>query len=173
MGWLRAFHYTRHRIVRLSDSTHKIALGLALGTGISFTPIIGTHFIQVGFLAFLFRANLISALIGTFAGNPWTFPFMWWAAIKFGAYLLSIFGVAASETLPEHVDLTTLWHIFTSEPVRIFLPWALGGYLIAFLSVPLTYPVFYRMVCVAKVARAKARLRKVHKAAVEMTGQKK
>lgn len=173
MGWIRAFHYTRHRVVRLSDTTHKIALGLALGAGISFTPLLGTHFIQAGALAYMLRANFISALIGTFVGNPWTFPFMWWAAISLGSYLLGLFGVSASATLPEHVDFSTLWEIFRNEPVRIFLPWALGGYLICFTSLIVTYPMFYRLVRTAKKARTKARLRKVRKAAIEITGQKK
>ena len=68
MGWVRAFQYTKHRVIRLSDSTHNIALGLAIGAAISFTPILGTHFIQAGFIAYVVRCNFIAALIGTFIG---------------------------------------------------------------------------------------------------------
>lgn len=171
MGWLRAFRYTKHRVIRLSDTSQKIALGLAIGAAISFTPIIGTHFIQAGFLAYLLRANFLAALVGTFAGNPWTFPFMWWAAISFGSYLFQLFGLPASTALPDHVDLTVMWNLMWSEPLRLFLPWLLGGYLLALLSMPLTYMLFYRVVNGAKVARKQARVRQMHRAARDVTGQ--
>lgn len=172
MGWIRACRYVKHRIVRLSDSTHKIAAGLATGAAISFTPIVGTHFIQAGLLAYIMRANLISSLIGTFVGNPWTFPFMWWGAISFGSFLFGIMGLPAATALPEGVDFAALWEIATNEPLRIFLPWLLGGYLIALLVWPVWYFIFYNMVKAAKIARTRARLRKVHQAAKEVTGQK-
>lgn len=172
MGWWRACKYAHKRIVRLSDSTHKIAAGLAIGTCVSFTPLVGTHFIQAGFVAYLIRANLISSLIGTFVGNPWTFPFMWWAAISLGSYIFGVLGLPASTKLPETVDFHVLWDIFTHEPMRIFLPWLVGGYLLAFLVWMPCYLFFYQLVKGAKIARKKARERKVHKVAREMTGQK-
>ncbi|MCB1651274.1 MAG: DUF2062 domain-containing protein [Alphaproteobacteria bacterium] len=171
MGWIRAFHYTKLRLVRLSDSTHRIALGLSIGSAISFTPIVGTHFIQAGFIAYLVRANFISALIGTFAGNPWTFPFMWWAAISFGSFLFQLVGLPASTSLPDHVSFSIIWDIIKNDPFRIFLPWLVGGYLLGFLSMPFTYFVFYYLVGGAKLARKKARERKLHIEAKDMTGQ--
>ena len=92
MGWLRAGKYVKHRVLRLSDSEQKIAAGLAIGTSISFTPIVGTHFIQAGIIAYISRTNILAACIGTFAGNPWTFPFMWWSAIFTGTYIFSLLG---------------------------------------------------------------------------------
>lgn len=171
MGWIRAAKYTRLRIVRLSDSTQKIALGLAIGTGISFTPIIGTHFIQAGFLAYIFRANFLASLIGTFAGNPWTFPFMWWAAMAFGSFIFQSLGFSASVSLPEHVDFGVVWELIKTEPFRIFMPWLLGGYLLALLSVPLTYMLYYQLVHNAKKARIRVRERRLHRIAREVTGQ--
>lgn len=171
MGWARAIQYSRLRVSRLSDSTHKIAMGLALGMAVSFSPIIGTHFIQVLALAWLLRANVISALIGTFIGNPWTYPFIWWGSIKFGAYLTGLFGLSAVESLPADIDLSVLWHLIIHQPVRVFLPWMLGGHILAVISFFLFYPVYYRLVHGAKLARSKARLRKVHKVAKEVTGQ--
>ena len=172
MGWLRASTYIKHRLARIADSNHKIALGLALGTAISFTPVVGTHFVQVVVLAFIFRANMIAALIGTFVGNPWTFPFMWWAAISFGSYLFELMGLPASSTPPHHVNLTIIWDIIKNDPLRIFLPWALGGYLLGAISMLVSYPIFYNMINGVKIARQKARLHRLHKAAKEITGQK-
>ena len=153
MGWVRAAHYTKHRVVRLSDSTQKIAFGLAIGVAISFTPILGTHFVQAGFLAYVLRANFLAALIGTFAGNPWTFPFMWWAAISLGSFIFQLLGLPAEAALPEHADFWVIWDLIKSEPYRIFAPWFVGGYLLGALTVPLTYSLFYRLVGSAQAAR--------------------
>ncbi|HOO81676.1 MAG TPA: DUF2062 domain-containing protein [Alphaproteobacteria bacterium] len=173
MGWVRAAHYTKHRVVRLSDSTQKIAFGLAIGVAISFTPILGTHFVQAGFLAYVLRANFLAALIGTFAGNPWTFPFMWWAAISLGSFIFQLLGLPAEAALPEHADFWVIWDLIKSEPYRIFAPWFVGGYLLGALTVPLTYSLFYRLVGSAQAARKKARENRLHKVAREVTGQKK
>ncbi len=172
MGWIRAVHYTKHRITRLSDSTHKIAAGLAIGAAVSFSPFLGTHFIQAGAIAYLTRTNFIASLIGTFVGNPWTFPFIWWGAIGLGSYVMSFFGIATNHSLPEEMDFGTLWDLMLHDPFRIFLPWLIGGYLMALLIWPVAYGVFYQLVKGAKIARRKSRMRKVHKIAKEITGQK-
>lgn len=172
MGILRWCRYIKHRIIRLADTSHKIAVGLACGAAISFTPIVGTHFIQAGILAYVMRANLLASLIGTFVGNPWTFPFMWWISIEFGGAIFGMMGLPAETKLPDNIDFATFWEIVKTEPMRIFLPWATGGYLLGLLTWPLWYLIFFNMVKGAKVARKKARLRKVHKMAKEITGQK-
>lgn len=172
MGWWRAGKYTHLRIARLSDTTRKIAVGLAIGASISFSPLLFTHFIQAGIIAWVVRANIPSALIGTFVGNPWTFPFMWWASISLGSNILTAIGLPASTALPDNIDFSKFFEITMNEPSRIFMPWALGGYLIALLSWPIFYFVFYNLVRGAKRARSKARLRAVQKLAREVTGQK-
>ena len=172
MGWRRAFKYMRHRIIRLADSSKKIAAGMALGASISFTPLVGTHFIQAGVLAHLTGANVPASLVGNFVGNPWTFPFMWWAAISLGSFLFGLIGLPTSTALPEHVDFQIMWQLITHEPLRIFLPWLLGGYLIALLAWPLFFLMFLNIVRAGKKARRKAKLRKVHKTAMEMTSDK-
>lgn len=172
MGWKRATSYVRHRIIRLADTSKKISAGLAFGAAISFTPLVGTHFIQAGALAYLFRVNVLASLIGTFVGNPWTFPFMWWASISLGSSIFGLLGLPASTALPAQVDFHTLLTIIAHEPLRIFLPWLLGGYLIALCVWPVFYLVFLYIVRAGKAARRKAKIRKVHKVAKEVTGQK-
>lgn len=171
MGWRRATRYVILRIIRLSDSTHRISLGLTLGTLVSFTPFLGTHFIQAGLFAWLFRANVLAALIGTFIGNPWTLPFMWWSAIAFGSFLFRLAGVPAASALPPDIDFHVLLEIIRAEPLRIFLPWCVGSYLIWFVIGPFMYLGFYGAVHSAKAARKKARERKLHQVAREVTGQ--
>ncbi len=169
MGWRRAFRYTKLRIIRLADTTHSIALGLSIGVMVSFNPLLGSHFIQAALIAWLARGNVLAALIGTFAGNPWTFPFIWWAGIKFGAYIFYMIGLPASETLPHHLDFSILWHLIRHEPLRVLLPWTIGGFVLGFMSMPFTYMIAYKMVRAGKLARSKAKLYKIHRVALEVT----
>jgi uncharacterized protein (DUF2062 family) len=173
MGWGRMFTYVKHRLVRMSDTTHKIALGLGLGAAISFSPLLGTHFLQAAFIAYIFRANLMAAIIGTFIGNPWTFPLMWWISLKIGSDLFNFIGLSAARNLPDELSPSILWHLLWEEPMRIFWPWMLGAYICVIITAPIYYFICYRFIAAAKLARTKARLRKVHLAAREVTGQKK
>jgi uncharacterized protein (DUF2062 family) len=81
-GWGRAIEYLGHRVRRLPDSPHRIAFGFAIGVFACFTPFFGAHLLLAAGLAKLLRANIIASLIGTFAGNPLTFPFI--AALSLG-----------------------------------------------------------------------------------------
>lgn len=173
MGWRRAGRYVYLRIVRMSDSTHKIAAGLATGVAIGCTPVLGTHFIQAALLAWIFRLNILAALIGTFWANPWTIPFIWWGSIELGAKIFSFFGVEAKHTVPDHLDFAMLKELLFHEPVRILLPWLVGGYLIALLSWVPSYGVIYFFVRGAKAARKKVKMHKLHKVAMEVTGQRR
>ncbi len=157
MGWKRAFIYTKHRIVRLSDTTHSIALGLSIGMGVSFTPLLGTHFIQAAIIAWFFRANIFAAMMGTFVGNPWTFPFFWWGGLSLGKYLFGILGINGTGELPDDLTFSVIWDMIFSEPLTLFFPWMLGGYLLVFLTIPFSYPVYYLFIKEAKIVRAKAK----------------
>lgn len=156
MGWRRSAHYIKNRLIRVADTTHSIALGLAIGFGVSFTPLLGTHFIQAGLIAYLLRGNIFSAMIGTFVGNPWTFPFFWWAGFSFGSFLFSFFGIHGAGELPEHLNFSILWDLITTEPLTLFFPWLLGGYILCALVIPASYIIYYYLVRGAKAARQRA-----------------
>ena len=88
MGFRRAARYVGHRLARLPDSPGAIAGGLAWGAAVSFTPFIGLHFFVAALAAWASRCNVLASAIGTAVGNPWTFPFIWAASYKTGAFLL-------------------------------------------------------------------------------------
>jgi uncharacterized protein (DUF2062 family) len=133
MGFQRFVTYVKQRIIRLSDSPHKIALGLALGLAASFNPFVGTHILQACGLAFLFRSNLVAAFIGTLLGNPLTLPFMWAAAIWVG-------------------------HFFVTET---FWAWVIGAYILGAVVTPPTYYLFLSLVKAGKRSRQLFLARKV------------
>jgi uncharacterized protein len=168
MGWRRTSRYVGHRLIRLADSTQSIAGGLALGFTISFSPLVGLHFLQCVLICYLLRFNILASFIGTSVGNPWTYPFIWWASYETGEWLFGLFGWQSGAPLPDHVTLGVLWDLIQTRPMEIFLPWLLGGTLIGILSFFPAYFLFYRLIYAARLARRRARL---HKAAREVTGQ--
>ena len=87
-GWRRAVEYLGHRVKRLPDTPHRIALGFAFGVFVSFTPLFGFHIFLGAALAWIFRANIIASLIGTLAGNPLTTPIIAAMSLALGRRIL-------------------------------------------------------------------------------------
>jgi len=127
IGWRRASAYISHRVRRLPGSPYSIAAGFACGAAVSFTPLIGFHFILAALLSWVLGGNLISSAIGTVVGNPWTFPLIWLASYRFGAWALGLNGI---ETLP---DGLTMGYIF-DHPGAVLLPMMIGGVPMAVLA---------------------------------------
>jgi len=78
--------YTRFR--RLKGDPQKIALGMALGVFIAFTPTIPFHMILSLTLAHLFRVSRVAALMGVWVSNPLTVPPMYYFSFVIGKRLL-------------------------------------------------------------------------------------
>lgn len=109
IGFRRAIRYVAHRVARLPGSPHAIAGGLAWGIAISFTPLLGLHIFLGGLGAWLTRGSILAAAIGTAAGNPWTFPFIWALVYEIGITILDIDGDAAPPLDSLRVLFEELW----------------------------------------------------------------
>ena len=72
------------KLIRVKDSQDKLAIGFACGSMVSFSPFIGFHFLLAVIFAYILRGNIVASLIGTFVGNPFTFPFIWIFIYKVG-----------------------------------------------------------------------------------------
>ena len=72
------------KLIRVKDSRDKLAIGFACGSMVSFSPFIGFHFLLAIIFAYILRGNIVASLIGTFIGNPFTFPFIWIFIYKVG-----------------------------------------------------------------------------------------
>ena len=171
MGWLRTLRYMACRIIRLSDTPYRIAGGMAMGASISFTPIVGTHILQAFAFSFCIRANYFAALVGTIIGNPWTFPFMWYLSYKLGVAVFSLFGMSVALNLPDGITLWQSVDMALHQPLALFVPWVVGGYMLAALTWPVFFVVFFIAVKRIKNIQRRRRLKSLHKAAVEVTGQ--
>jgi len=155
-GWRRAMNYLGHRVKRLPDSPHRIAVGIACGVFVSFSPLFGLHFFYAAFLAFILRGNVLASLIGTAMGNPFTFPAIVSSALWVGNRLVGGEGEHHGFVRIQHAFVDAfagLWHSFTSlfgigenELYRmggfftdVFFPYIIGGSIVGFFVAIATY----------------------------------
>ena len=89
-GWRRTGRYLLGRVSRMPGTPHAIAAGAATGVAVSFTPLLGGHLLLALALAYVLRANLMAAALGTLVGNPWTFPLMLAATYRLGCLMLGL-----------------------------------------------------------------------------------
>ena len=119
----RFISYYKFKLARLPASPHAIASGFACGAMVSFTPLLGLHFILAIVFAYIIRGNFVAALLGTIVGNPVTFPFIWGLIYKVGASVTS----TKQKELNHEID----FDMIISQTYEIFLPMLLGGIILA------------------------------------------
>ena len=73
---------------RLSDTPHAVALGFAIGVFTAVTPFLGTHMVMAALLAWVIGGSVVAALLGTFVGNPLTYPLFWYSTYEVGNLML-------------------------------------------------------------------------------------
>jgi uncharacterized protein (DUF2062 family) len=88
VSWRRSGRYFAKRTLRLTGTPYSVAVGTAVGAGVSCTPFVGFHFLLAFAIAWALRGNLVAGAIGTGLGNPFTFPFLWAASYEIGLLVL-------------------------------------------------------------------------------------
>lgn len=175
-GWLRAFHYVKHRMRRLPGTPEQIARGVFAGVFASFTPFFGLHFIVAAILAKLMRGSILAGLLGTFFGNPLTYVPIAYISLQTGHWMLGtsmrgdldesifrLFGAAASDLwhnflaifTPERAD----WHELALFYDGVFFPWLVGAIVPGILFGAISYYVSVPVIRAYQKGRS-ARLRK-------------
>ena len=183
-GWRRALDYFIHRVKRIPDTPHKIAIGIATGVFCSFTPFFGLHFFLAAFVTYIFKGNIVAALFGTFFGNPVTWPFIASFSVKLGQIILG-YPVTNFETFLEHFveasDATIQgvkslfgygesdWALLYSFFRELFLPYFIGGFVLGLIAALFTYFVFRPIIYAYKVARKKKKYKKFNKNSKSLT----
>ncbi len=91
-SWSRSSRYVVHRLRRLHGTPHAIAIGFAAGVFSAMTPFLGTHLVMAALLAWIIGGSIVAAALGTFVGNPLTYPFMWYSSFWLGNLMLGADG---------------------------------------------------------------------------------
>ena len=143
----RIISYYKLRLARLPASNYAISSGFACGAMVSFTPLLGFHFVLAIVFAYLIRGNFIAALIGTVVGNPLTFPFIWGLIYKIGTYVTNI--KLEKKTHEINFDM------IINQTYEIYFPMLVGGVIIAPLVWIITYYIIYSFIASFKKRRNK------------------
>jgi uncharacterized protein (DUF2062 family) len=124
-------------ILKINDSRQKIALGFGLGVFSGIFP--GTGPLVAVFLAFILRANYVSALLGSLLTNTWLSIVTFLLAIKVGAVIIGV----------NWQDVQRQWSLFLNHfqwvnliklsVLKLVLPVFLGYLLIACIAGALSY----------------------------------
>ncbi|MBT06034.1 MAG: hypothetical protein CMM32_03850 [Rhodospirillaceae bacterium] len=130
-GWRRALKYSAYRVQRIDGSPSGVAIGVAWGVAVSFTPF---YFLHIGIAvagSWLMGGSLLAAAIGTLFLNPLTFPIISWVTYNLGNYFL-----------PRSIDLQVgkvpsmsyIFDNFSEVLAPYFLPMILGGFVLGVIS---------------------------------------
>ena len=156
-GISRAIEYVAIRLKRIPDTPHKISLGMSCGIFASFTPLFGLHFLIAGLLSYLLRANVLASLIGTFVGNPITFPIITVFNLKLGEWILGSSEYSSSDggkIFEGFLDFIFLIYksFFTEGSIGennvprmneflngVFIPYSLGGLILGIFIAVVSY----------------------------------
>ena len=156
-GISRAIEYVAIRLKRIPDTPHKISLGMSCGIFASFTPLFGLHFLIAGLLSYLLRANVLASLIGTFVGNPITFPIITVFNLKLGEWILGSSEYSSGDggkIFEGFLDFIFLIYksFFTEGSIGdnnvprmneflngVFIPYSLGGLILGIFIAVISY----------------------------------
>ena len=90
------------------------------------------HIALACLLAWVIRASLLSAAIGTIVGNPWTFPFIWIWIYESGRWMLN----ETSGQVAKELNFSEFFGAFTEAFLRFDLVYLFDT----------AWPVFWPMV---------------------------
>jgi len=140
-SWTRSSRYVVYRLRRLSDTPHAVALGFAIGVFTAATPFLGTHMVMAALLAWVIGGSVVAALLGTFLGNPITYPLIWYSTYEMGNLMLR------GETGKEPIDLSGgIFQSSLDQLWPILKPMSLGSIPVGLLLAGLSYLLVRPMV---------------------------
>ena len=180
-GISRAIEYISIRLKRIPDTPHKISLGMSCGIFASFTPLFGLHFLIAGLLSYLLRANVLASLIGTFVGNPITFPIITVFNLKLGEWILGSSEYSSGDggmIFEGFLDFIFLIYksFFTEGSIGennvprineflngVFIPYSLGGLILGIFIAVISYFLLRPLVATYQKKRSALKAKRLKK----------
>ena len=153
----RLLRYFYLKLIRLKDKPHTVALGLALGVFVGFTPTIPVQTYIALALAFLFKGSKIAAIMGVWISNPLNMAAFYFMDYKVGKWILD------SRVAFKPMD----YSVFTllQEAQKVMKVMMVGGIVLGIPAGILTYIITFQIASKAKRRRELRSIRKNIKAA--------
>ncbi|MCH2117041.1 MAG: DUF2062 domain-containing protein [Pirellulales bacterium] len=153
-SWSRRYRrklsqFVFHRLLHADDSPHQLALGVAIGVFVAFTPTVGLQMVIAGFLSWLFRANKAASLPMVWISNPATLIPLYWYCYRIGCAILALDPIGHEWWEQLAMPPVGWWakvHFFWSRFLEIAGPVWLGGCVVGFVCGYACYSIVYRMI---------------------------
>ncbi|MCM8795960.1 MAG: DUF2062 domain-containing protein [Candidatus Omnitrophica bacterium] len=126
-----------NKLFKIKDTPQRIARGLALGVFSGIIP--GSGPLVALFLALVFKANKISALLGSLATNTWLSIATFFLSIKIGAGIMNIGWQEVKQGWFEFLSRFRWVDLFKFSVLKIILPVLLGYFILALFLGVLSY----------------------------------
>ena len=141
-----------YRVLSINDSPHRIALSVAIGIFITWTPTIGLQMILTIALCFLLRANKLVGVPFVWISNPLTIVPIYAPNYFVGCWILGHSKTEGWKNLiAADTFSTSLWDraVDWFEAIKpIFLELWVGSIVVGLVLGVITYFVVYRMVVI-------------------------
>ncbi|MCA9205612.1 MAG: DUF2062 domain-containing protein [Planctomycetales bacterium] len=155
-AWHWAHHFVMHNMLHADDPPHQLALGVAIGVFVTFTPTVGAQMLLAVFLAWLLRANKVVGVPIVWISNPATIVPIFWTCYYVGRRLLGQPGIGR-EWWSELAHPPQGWWVavkfYWSRLMEIAAPLWLGGCLVGLALGAVAYWSVYYLLCWYRMRR--------------------
>lgn len=113
--FVRAKDFCVYKVLHADDPPHRLALGIAIGIFVTFTPLIGFQMVLSFFLAWLLRANKLVGVPIVWISNPFTIIPIYYPCYWIGCQLLRKPVVST-----EWQAISAEWQRLLSDPATVW-----------------------------------------------------
>jgi len=142
----RVRRFVFHTVLHADDPPHRLAMGLAIGMFITFTPTVGFQMALVVFFAWLLRANKVVGVPLVWISNPATIAPIFYLCYRLGRFVLRRDAVddqwwaeLSHPTGPWWSQVTFYWQRLS----EIAAPLCFGSLVVATIIGYVTYYISY------------------------------
>jgi uncharacterized protein len=140
------------KLANLDDSPQRIALGVAVGVFLAFSPLLGLHTVLGLLIAFAFGLNRIAVLVGVFVNNPWTLLPIYGLATYVGGLLVGFPSPVPIAALGFGAIFQTRFWVEVVGASEFWKPLLLGSAILSFTAGALSYLIVLLVVTRARGA---------------------
>lgn len=160
--------FTRYyylKFIRIKGAPYELALGMALGVFSGMLPIMPFHIALAVAMALLFRVSKITAAIGVWVSNPFTWYLLYFFNYKIGAFILGLsednrgFSSIMVSIQGSGETLETIIRIANAS-WTIIAAFVIGGMIMSVVAAVPSYFIFLKIFNLLRDWRQKIRERK-------------
>ena len=123
-----------------------VAASFAIGVAISFTPLLGLHWLIALALAIVLKLNKVDVLLGTLVVNPLTLPAVGAVAIPIGRFFLRARREAIAHLPWSEMFRRSFWTAAGPTMKAIGVQMAVGMFALSLVAGTLTYVVLLQLI---------------------------